>query len=107
MKLLWLSRHDPFKEQVKELNEIFDESLEIIMHRNAVKTGSEVVQIMKRNKADEVCAVLPINLIEEIMNLGVQPIRAQMRRIISKKGVVFVHNHFYRVKKLDMVCEIL
>jgi hypothetical protein len=40
MKLLWLSRHKPFKNQLEELNEIFDEDVEIVVHRNAVKTGA-------------------------------------------------------------------
>jgi hypothetical protein len=107
MKLLWLSTHKPFKNQLEELNEIFDEDVEIVVHRNAVKTGAEVVQIMKRNGADEVCAVLPINLIEEIVDLGVQPIRAHMERIMSRDGVTFAHLYFYKVIKLDIVREIL
>ena len=107
MKLLWLSRHDPFLDQIEELNDIFGEDIDIVVHRYPVKTGAEVVQIMKRTKADEVCAVLPINLIEEVVALGIQPIRAQMERILSADGVIFVHDYFYRIKKLDIIREIL
>lgn len=107
MKLLWLSRHDPYPDQIEELEDIFDYDLEIVVHRNPVRTGAEVVQVMKRIGADEVCAVLPINLIEEIVELGVQPIKAQMYRVTTDDGVTFVHDYFYRIKKIDIVREVL
>ena len=107
MRLLWLSRHDPYDDQVNELKHIFDDDLEIVVSPNPVKTGAEVVQLMKRANCDEVCAVLPINLIEEIVELGVQPIRAQMHRITTSEGVNFIHDYFYRIKKIDIVREVL
>lgn len=81
--------------------------VEVIVHPDPVKTGDEVARLMKINGCDELIAVLPLNLLEEVMELGIQPISAQMHRIMPPEGATFVHDYFYRIKELNIILEML
>ena len=96
-KILWLSRHDPNSEQIQELNRIFNFKYELVIIDKRVDNAKEVIDLMEVNGVDDIIAVLPLELIEELIRLGVKPIRANMKFENNK----FLFKHFERVMKIE------
>jgi len=103
-RILWLSRHAPTEEQINALSEIFGE-VDIIQVSKTVKNAGDVFLLIKEVKADELVAVLPINLIADLTRHGIKPLRAVMSRHIDKETgeVSFTFDHFERVERVDIV----
>ena len=106
-RLLWLSRYDPIPDQHTELERIFGD-YEIITYSKPVNTAGEVISLMNDYLADEVFAILPFDMVEALVNNGVNPIRSQMHRTIHQGGEVeYVHDFFYKVTEISIKKEIL
>jgi len=106
-RLLWLSRHYPTEKQQEELGRILGE-YEIVHHKDPVNSVREVVNLIHSYGVDDVFVVLPQYMVEELVKLGVKPIKAQMQRFIDSNGTVhFMHDHFYRVHKMKVIREVL
>lgn len=103
-RVLWLSRHEPLPEQIDELKQAFGESVEIIFEPVVVKSGEEVVELMKINNAQHIVVVLPLTLIEQLLKLGVKPIKAVMVRniAIESNEVKFEHICFKIIEKIEI-----
>lgn len=102
-KILWLSRHSPTEKQYRELERIFDD-IEVVVKMIEVKGAHEVKKLIAQVNADEIVAVLPNHILEELVSLGIQPIRAIMDRQMQANGTAqFTHIKFVRV--LDMKIE--
>jgi len=71
-KILWLSRHDPEKEQIDELEEIFGE-IEITQVKQFIKSIGHIVKLMG-SKYDEAVVVLPYSLRVQMVEKGLRPI---------------------------------
>lgn len=105
VRILWLSRHNPKDEQVKELTEKFG-GVEIIQKSVTVSSANEIKELMEEVQAQEMVVVLPTNLLAELTNLGFQPIRAVMNRIVHENGEVeFTHSHFERVERVEIITK--
>ena len=105
MNILWLSRHAPQEEQYRALEQAFaPEPIRLIEVNKTVQSADEVINTMSDNGADELVAVLPINLIADLTHKGVHPIRAVMNRELKDDGQVeFTFDHFERVDKVEIV----
>ena len=111
-RVLWLSRHAPTKGQTEELKRILG-ACEIIQVSKTVNNGKEVKDLMRENQCDELVAVLPLNILQQVISQGIQPIRAVMQREVRDDGSVeFYFQHFERVlevmvktKKLGRLCN--
>ena len=101
-RVLWLSRHSPTSRQKKDLKEIFEEDIKIIQVPEKIEYPTDVLMKMEEHKADEVVAVLPIWMIGELLEWGVEPIKAEMERLWHKGKVDFRHKYFKRYKKVDI-----
>lgn len=108
MNILWLSRHAPTSKQMTELKKIFGNKIKIRQVSTTISSGEEVLALMKLYDCQEVVAVLPINLLEQIVTLGVKPIRAVMDRKFRKDGKAeFIFSHFERVEKIEVDTKLL
>lgn len=104
-RILWFSRHEPQQKQVEDLHEIFGD-IEIIQESKSVSSAKEVVEIMKLHGCDEVVAVLPMHLYAELLSFGIKPLKAIMKRIIKENdSVEFIHDHFERILKVEVMTE--
>jgi hypothetical protein len=91
------------EEQYRELERIFGD-IEVVVKMIEIKQSQEVKNLIEKVKADETVVVLPNNLVEGLINLGVKPIRAIMDRQMQTDGTAkFSHIKFVRV--LDMKIE--
>ena len=104
MKILWLSRHEPQKTQVDELKEVFG-NVEIIQENKTIEDVKEIKRLMQEYNADEVVAVLPINLLGSLTELGIYPLRAVMEREVNEGSVEFKHKYFERIKGIKVDYE--
>lgn len=106
-RILWLSRHSPEDDQIAELKEIFGK-IEIIQKSETVNDAYEVRGIMEKARAKEIVAVLPLSILAGLLRIGIQPIRAVMKReVISDEEVNFHHDFFERVIKIEVETVII
>ena len=105
MRILWVSRHPPQKEQVDELNSIFG-SVDIIFYPERISSAKEVADALIEKKADDLVVVLPQSMIADLTSMGITPIKAIMRRELKPYGeVVFHHQGFERIKEVTFTSE--
>lgn len=105
-RVLWLSRHEPQDEQVKELeSKLGPGPVEIVQVSATINRAKEIVDLMKIHGCDEVVVVLPINLLADFIRIADKPpIRAVMNREVDANGnATFQHSHFERVVKVEVV----
>jgi len=106
VNVLWLSRHAPTKEQIDTLSEKLGKPLQIFQYSVTINRAEEVIELMKLCMCTEVVTVLPINLLASLLKLGVKPIRAVMRRVITENGEAYFHFEKYvRVTKVEIIEE--
>ena len=88
---------------MRELERIFGK-VEIVQVSKTVSGAAEVLELMREHEADDLVAVLPIELIGELTEKGVHPIRAVMKRELNDKGeVIFKHEYFERVMQVGII----
>jgi len=106
MNIIWLSRHEPTAEQEKKLRSIisFDK---LIVVSKTISRSSEIKSLMSENEASEIVAVLPINLVSDLINREqIKPIRAVMNRQLDENGeATFIFSHFERVLSVAVETE--
>jgi len=113
-RVLWLSRHAPTEEQCLDLEATLG-PVEIIQHTESVRDAEEVIFLMAEHRCDEVVAVLPLNILADLVKKGIKPIRAVMERRIVKRGLSddgeetleaeFKFKYFERVLKVEVETE--
>ncbi|MFW6001736.1 MAG: hypothetical protein ACOCQD_00190 [archaeon] len=108
MKILWLSRHQPTNEQTRRLNRIFT-GVTIVNHPYSVDSGQEIKNLMEQYNCQEIVAVLPINLIKELTDLGIHPIKAEMERVMDYDDLTvdFKFKRFIRIKDVHIDYEVV
>jgi len=89
---------------MQELKEVFGNDVKLIKHHQKVRSGHEVIELMKKNDCSEVMAGLPLSMVQELVDQGIQPIRAIMERKIHSEGgrVTFSHKHFERIEDIHI-----
>ena len=97
--ILRLTQHEPTEKQVKALREAFGDDINIINYPEYIKSGEEVERVVEKYNADIVEVVLPLNLLNEVVNLlkdRVLIIRAIMKRYQQLRGyeVIFEFSHY-------------
>jgi len=112
-RVLWLSRHAPTEEQCLDLEATLG-PVEIIQHTESVRDAEEVIFLMAEHKCNEIVAVLPLNILADLVKRGIKPIRAVMERKVIRKGLSdgeetleaeFKFKYFERVLKVEVETE--
>lgn len=107
MNILWLSRHEPTVKQKEDLMRIFGNGITLVKKSVSVRNGREVVEMMKQEDCEEAVVVLPINIIQQIIeHCNVMPLRAVIDRSFREDGApIFEHVCFERVRLVTVVTE--
>lgn len=96
-RILWISRHPPQETQIKDLELAFG-LVEIVEHAETIKNAKEIQELMAKEDCNDVVAVLPLNLLSDLVKMGIRPIRAIMKRTIDESGEAhFEHDYFERI----------
>ncbi len=110
--IAWISRHDPTERQKAELARLFG----TCTITRDIRPFSDAVQIRDRLRsigAQECVVVAPLSVLHALTGLGLQPLRAEMRRvgtsdpdcetIVNGRGYAF--ERFVRVTGLVLTTE--
>lgn len=99
-KILWLSRHNPTPAQKKELRRVFGTPI-LIQQPITISSGKEVKDLMEKYQCGDVVVVLPPDLLQDVVQCGIKPLRAVMDRKTGK------HLYFERVCDMYLKTEVL
>ncbi len=110
MKVLRLTRHAIVPEQLAELQRLYGADCEILEISETVPNSARVTEMVRAHNADVVEAVLPFQLLAEVVGpdgCGIPVIRAITRRVFAEDGVKvhFVFSHYEKVLKVEVVTE--
>lgn len=114
--ILWLNRHHPQEIQVMQLTELFgDINLieKVIGFSTNPKIGADQIQeLMYSLQIDEIVAVVPISHLAELVNRGIHPIRAIMKRTptdrLNSKGEIefdYRHEGFEKILEAQLISK--
>jgi len=105
--ILWISRHPIRDEQIEEIHTLFTEGggVAVTQVSRTFRGADEIVTLAEEMEADEIVAVLPLNIIAQLTQTRYKPIRAVMHRHVDETTgkVTFMHSHFERVERVDVV----
>lgn len=105
VRILWVSRHEPLKEQVEELQQAFGE-VEITRYCDVVYSVAQLMEVYDDGEYDEMVVVLPVQLIRQLVMMGVKPLKPVLHREVIGFGEVRLrHHHFERILYIDYVSE--
>jgi hypothetical protein len=104
IRILWISRHPIRDEQLSELHGIFG-MYSVTQVSRTFKSAAEIVVLAEEMEATEIVAILPLHLMAQLTQTRYKPIRAVMHRHVDPEtgGVTFLHSHFERVERVDVV----
>jgi len=104
INVLWLSRHSPTQEQIDTLEQKLGKPLQIFQVDKRLSTTEEVIELMNRYMCTELVAVLPINMLAQVLKLGIKPIRAKMKYDPNKPAdQVPEFEKFVRLEKIEII----
>lgn len=105
IKILWVSRHKPLREQVEELEQAFGK-VEITRYCDIVYNVAQLMEVYDDGEYDEMVVVLPVQLIRQLVIMGVKPLKPVLHREVIGFGEVRLqHHHFERILYIDYVSE--
>jgi hypothetical protein len=80
-RILWVSRHPPLLKQLRELERIYG-PFELVQYAGMVRDAKEVLELVRRYKADDAVLILPLSFLYYLVNdYGFHPVWPEMRRV--------------------------
>lgn len=86
MKILWMSRHTLMGSQIAGLRQLDPGPIEIIHDPNTFGSAADIVARFRHSGADELALVAPLGVIQEVLELGVKPLWAEMVVVRDHRG---------------------
>jgi len=117
LNVLWLSRHTMTGEQLKDLNNVCQERVNIIQVNKSFRNADEIIGVIKEEekthgRVDILAVVLPIELVAELLSkVSIPVIFAKNDRILVKNPdggedkVQFRHAGWFQYKKIEIEVE--
>lgn len=84
MKIYWVSRHEPLPAQRRELERLFG-SVEVQQDPRPFSNAEEIVERFWAAGANEMVVVAPLSVIQQLTELGVKPLWAEMEAIPAEE----------------------
>ncbi len=106
VKLVWVSRHELTEKNHEILKKAFGE-YEIVQYKNTINNIEELIEFADEHGADAYIAVLPPNLIQELLVKDKRPIyRFVVERILKENGEAeFIPVGLEAILKIEIVTE--
>lgn len=105
-KVLWFSRHEMTELQYQDLERIYGEGLEVTQVNKTIGSVSEIEENIKEHHI--IAIVAPVRMQQEIIETaGWRPvISCRNKRILTDEGKAsFIHDGWFRIRKVDIVTE--
>lgn len=100
--LLWFSRHQILDSEYAELNRFY-KNFDIVKYHQIVNNSDDILSIMKNFRADEIIVVVEPTMYKDLIDKGVKPIKAVMKRVCANGRYVKEFAYFVRVEEFDYV----
>jgi len=92
--------------QVEDLKRIYGEDVKVIQVHENIKSIDRIIELMREYPVNDIVVVLPIELIQQLIERGIRPLRAKMERVIRDDGTCeFKHMYFERIKNVKIETE--
>ena len=80
-RVLWVSRHTPLPLEIAELKRLFGEDASVATDVSPFISAEDIVERFRRGGYDEMVVVAPMSVIGRIVDEGVLPLWAEMKRV--------------------------
>jgi len=84
LRVLWISRHEPLRAQLRALEEKLGE-YELVQHSEPLGTAEDAIKLAREHRADFIVPVLPMtfimHLVSEAKKYGFTVLRAEMQNL--------------------------
>lgn len=87
-KILWLSKHRPLDSQQEELKALYGQDCQIIIDQEPFRSVEDIIDRIERIKADDIVLMAPLTMCRKLLELGIQPLYAEMRRTLLSRAEV-------------------
>ncbi|MCB9809260.1 hypothetical protein H6776_02565 [Candidatus Nomurabacteria bacterium] len=119
IRIMWYSAHQPHRLEITELKKIFGVDVVIDIHgsghtkRNYLSAKS-IVQTFKDGNYDEILMIAPLSVIQAVLDLGVQPLKARVEQLSGPgkhdfeymgRYFKFLTPMFERVQEIQIIAE--
>lgn len=74
--ILVVGRHPLDNVQISELEEVFDDEINITMDSSFIKGVDKIVEMYNREGYDAIVVMLPLNMVAQLTSRGITPIRS-------------------------------
>lgn len=105
-KIYWLSRHDPLPSQIRELQRLYGDDVEIVVDPNPFSNADDIITRFRDSGADELLVVAPLSVIAILVQKGIKPLWAEMEVVAPEKAEVEVSGRYYRFVKFRRIVNI-
>lgn len=87
-KILWLSKHRPLDSQQEELKALYGQDCQIVIDQEPFRSVEDIIDRIERIKADDIVLMAPLTMCRKLLELGIQPLYAEMRRTLLSRAEV-------------------
>lgn len=103
-RILWVSHHSPLDGQKKELEEAFNDEIDITIISTKVDTAYQIREYLDYYQCEQLVAVLPEKILRKLTEIGIKPIVANMRMETMDDGRrIFKHQGFEVIDKITKI----
>jgi hypothetical protein len=81
MTILWLSRHQPLASQIRELQRIYGNDVEVRVDARPFGDAADIAQRFRGSGAAEIVVVAPLSVIAALVSQGIRPLWAEMEQV--------------------------
>ena len=99
-RVLWLSQHNPGRQQVDGLGKIFGSDVEICRDVNSFENAQEILRRFQKGGYDDLVVVAPLSVIDHLCRLGLRPLWSETEQVRSREAADFT----YRGRHYKFVC---
>jgi len=113
--VLWISRHQMTENQENDLMQVLGDQITIMQYADSVTAVNELSPFVA--SADVVCAVLPIHLLQQLLNISEKPVlQAKSQRIPTGNVITladgrkeqefqFIHSYWEQINSIQIVTQ--
>jgi hypothetical protein len=87
-RILWLSKHKPLDSQRDELKKLYGKDCEIIIDLEPFRGVEDIADRIEVCAADDIVLMAPLSMMRKLLDLGIQPLYAEMRRTLLSRAEV-------------------
>jgi hypothetical protein len=98
VKVLWVSRNNPIPSQIKELQKLFGDDVNIHLDNKPFSAAGDIVTRFRKGNYDEMVLIAPLTVCKVMCDFGIKPLWSEMKRVPPSQSEVTVFNTRERIE---------